>query len=405
MNQLCQTGLGVNSRPSIPEEKKPPTNQQSPHPQPGRCLQGNSSNRAQGPRQEKRRGLPPAGQGLTPSCGPAALGGGRGQGRRSGAEEAASQRGSGLLRPPSSPRPVCRGKVCEGGTRRGGCCRREPGASSGLPERAWDSEPGRGQLPEHPPSARSPRCPRCPCPGSRQGQLPAEPSGSGRLASPREGEHGAPLGAAGSCRALPMTNAKDPKRAMDSSPATSSPAGPVTFSQVFGQQCQLMEAAVESLHSLNDQISHFIVNKSKTLDEDEDAFLPSEKESLKSAMMLMRHLLMDAQALGVQRCGLQPRALCCTARVPGCGRLLPFEGSSHLPQSFLDDKTSILQERVDASSPILVPDPEIWAVPSPPRWPSLAGAVTRRLWCWLWLEAVVVQHPAGPFYLPSAPTI
>ncbi|NWV17554.1 CA196 protein, partial [Origma solitaria] len=82
----------------------------------------------------------------------------------------------------------------------------------------------------------------------------------------------------------------------DSPPVTSSPpAGPVTFSQVFGQQCQLMEAAVESLHSLNDQISHFIVNKSKTLDEDEDAFLPSEKESLKSAMMLMRHLLMDAQ--------------------------------------------------------------------------------------------------------------
>ncbi|NWZ43817.1 CA196 protein, partial [Brachypodius atriceps] len=79
-------------------------------------------------------------------------------------------------------------------------------------------------------------------------------------------------------------------------PVTPSPAaGPVTFSQVFGQQCQLMEAAVESLHSLNDQISHFIIKKSKTLDEDEDAFLPSEKESLKSAMMLMRHLLMDAQ--------------------------------------------------------------------------------------------------------------
>ncbi|KAI1231452.1 hypothetical protein IHE44_0007901 [Lamprotornis superbus] len=56
-----------------------------------------------------------------------------------------------------------------------------------------------------------------------------------------------------------------------------------------------VSTAVESLHSLNDQISHFIVNKSKTLDEDEDAFLPSEKESLKSAMMLMRHLLMDAQ--------------------------------------------------------------------------------------------------------------
>ncbi|NXA22812.1 CA196 protein, partial [Ibidorhyncha struthersii] len=82
----------------------------------------------------------------------------------------------------------------------------------------------------------------------------------------------------------------------DSSAVTPSSApGPVTFSQVFGQQCQLMEAAVESLHSLNDQISHFIVNKSKTLDEEEEAFLPSEKESLKNAMMLMRHLLMDAQ--------------------------------------------------------------------------------------------------------------
>ncbi|NXJ83252.1 CA196 protein, partial [Trogon melanurus] len=82
----------------------------------------------------------------------------------------------------------------------------------------------------------------------------------------------------------------------DSSPVTpSAAAGPVTFSQVFGQQCQLMAAAVESLHSLNDQISHFIVNKSKTLDEDDAAFLPSEKESLKDAMMLMRHLLVDAQ--------------------------------------------------------------------------------------------------------------
>lgn len=56
-----------------------------------------------------------------------------------------------------------------------------------------------------------------------------------------------------------------------------------------------VSTAVESLHSLNDQISHFIIKKSKTLDEDEDAFLPSEKESLKSSMMLMRHLLMDAQ--------------------------------------------------------------------------------------------------------------
>nr|XP_025042917.1 putative uncharacterized protein C1orf196 [Pelodiscus sinensis] len=93
-----------------------------------------------------------------------------------------------------------------------------------------------------------------------------------------------------------MTNTKDPERAMDTSPTTSnSAAGPVTFSQVFGQQCQLMEAAVQSLHTLNDQISHFIVNKSKMLDEDEDTFLPNEKESLKNSMLLMRHLLIDAQ--------------------------------------------------------------------------------------------------------------
>ncbi|XP_073173262.1 kazrin isoform X3 [Lepidochelys kempii] len=95
-----------------------------------------------------------------------------------------------------------------------------------------------------------------------------------------------------------MTNTKDPRRAMDALPVTSnSAAGPVTFSQVFGQQCQLMEAAVQSMHTLNDQLSHFIVNKSKMLDEDKDAFLPSEKESLKNSMMLMRHLLMDAQGI------------------------------------------------------------------------------------------------------------
>ncbi|XP_022454185.1 kazrin isoform X2 [Delphinapterus leucas] len=94
-----------------------------------------------------------------------------------------------------------------------------------------------------------------------------------------------------------MTNTKDPRRAMESTLATSSSAtGPVTFSHVFGQQCQLMEAAVQSLHTLNDQISHFIVTKSKALEEDQDPFLPTEKETLKSSMMLMRHLLMDAQA-------------------------------------------------------------------------------------------------------------
>ncbi|XP_054994770.1 kazrin isoform X3 [Sorex araneus] len=94
-----------------------------------------------------------------------------------------------------------------------------------------------------------------------------------------------------------MTNTPDPEGVMESTVATSTTAtGRVTFSHVFGQQCQLMEAAVQSLHTLNDQISHFIVTKSKALEEDKDPFLPSEKETLKSSMILMRHLLMDAQA-------------------------------------------------------------------------------------------------------------
>uniref|UniRef100_A0A8C0NH62 Kazrin, periplakin interacting protein n=2 Tax=Canis lupus familiaris TaxID=9615 RepID=A0A8C0NH62_CANLF len=84
-------------------------------------------------------------------------------------------------------------------------------------------------------------------------------------------------------------------------PAPRSPApGAVTFSHAFGQQCQLMEAAVQSLHTLNDQISHFIVTKSKALEEDKDPFLPTEKETLKSSMILMRHLLMDAQESSIR---------------------------------------------------------------------------------------------------------
>ncbi|XP_053137075.1 kazrin isoform X1 [Hemicordylus capensis] len=76
---------------------------------------------------------------------------------------------------------------------------------------------------------------------------------------------------------------------------STSAAAPVTFSQVFGQQCELLEAAVQSLHTLNDQISDFIVNKAKMFNED-DNFLPKEKDTLRNAMSLMRHLLMDAQA-------------------------------------------------------------------------------------------------------------
>uniref|UniRef100_A0A8C9TYR7 Kazrin, periplakin interacting protein n=1 Tax=Scleropages formosus TaxID=113540 RepID=A0A8C9TYR7_SCLFO len=69
-----------------------------------------------------------------------------------------------------------------------------------------------------------------------------------------------------------------------------------SFSQVFGCQGQLMQATVQSLNSLNDQIASFMVNGPKALDDEDDAFLPTEKETLKKSMTLMRHLLMDAQA-------------------------------------------------------------------------------------------------------------
>ncbi|XP_031423774.1 kazrin-like isoform X1 [Clupea harengus] len=70
---------------------------------------------------------------------------------------------------------------------------------------------------------------------------------------------------------------------------------PTTFSQVFGRQGQLMQATVQSLNSLNDQIAHFMVTRPNTLTHEDQAFLPSEKDTLKQSMALMRHLLMDAQ--------------------------------------------------------------------------------------------------------------
>ncbi|XP_030145243.2 kazrin isoform X4 [Taeniopygia guttata] len=126
--------------------------------------------------------------------------------------------------------------------------------------------------------------------------------------------------------------------------------------------------AVESLHSLNDQISHFIVSKSKTLEEDEDAFLPSEKESLKSAMRLMRHLLMDAQAKilhmmddnkqlalridgALQAAGQEVTAL--RAELAATGRRLAELGSDpamehgpHGAQALLREEVAQLQEEV-----------------------------------------------------------
>ncbi|XP_053706570.1 kazrin-A isoform X5 [Synchiropus splendidus] len=68
------------------------------------------------------------------------------------------------------------------------------------------------------------------------------------------------------------------------------------FSQVFGRQGQLMQATVQSLNSLNDQIASFMVTGPKSVEQEEHAFLPPEKETMQKSMTLMRHLLVDAQA-------------------------------------------------------------------------------------------------------------
>ncbi|XP_033490699.2 kazrin-A isoform X8 [Epinephelus lanceolatus] len=68
------------------------------------------------------------------------------------------------------------------------------------------------------------------------------------------------------------------------------------FSQVFGRQGQLMQATVQSLNSLNDQIANFMVTGPKTLEPEQPVFPPPEKETLQKSMTLMRHLLVDAQA-------------------------------------------------------------------------------------------------------------
>uniref|UniRef100_A0A8C4E0M8 SAM domain-containing protein n=1 Tax=Dicentrarchus labrax TaxID=13489 RepID=A0A8C4E0M8_DICLA len=57
-----------------------------------------------------------------------------------------------------------------------------------------------------------------------------------------------------------------------------------------------MQATVQSLNSLNDQIASFMVTGPKPLEQEEHAFRPPEKETLQKSMTLMRHLLVDAQA-------------------------------------------------------------------------------------------------------------
>lgn len=73
------------------------------------------------------------------------------------------------------------------------------------------------------------------------------------------------------------------------------------FSQVFGRQGQLMQATVQSLNSLNDQIASFMVTSPKPMEQEqeeqeEEPITPPEKQTMHKSMTLMRHLLVDAQA-------------------------------------------------------------------------------------------------------------
>lgn len=54
-------------------------------------------------------------------------------------------------------------------------------------------------------------------------------------------------------------------------------------------------AAVQSLNSLNDQIAQFMVTRPCSLADEDEAFIPGERDTLRKSMTLMRHLLVDAQ--------------------------------------------------------------------------------------------------------------
>ncbi|KAG8007706.1 Kazrin [Nibea albiflora] len=55
------------------------------------------------------------------------------------------------------------------------------------------------------------------------------------------------------------------------------------------------EEAVQSLNSLNDQIAQFMVTRPCSLADEDEAFIPGERDTLRKSMTLMRHLLVDAQ--------------------------------------------------------------------------------------------------------------
>ncbi|GCC35166.1 hypothetical protein chiPu_0013648 [Chiloscyllium punctatum] len=82
---------------------------------------------------------------------------------------------------------------------------------------------------------------------------------------------------------------------MDMSTAVSPAENNTTFTQVFGHQCEVMQAAVQSLDTLNEQITYFITNKPVMTDRQDDDLLPEEQDTLKKSLNLMRHLLMDVQ--------------------------------------------------------------------------------------------------------------
>lgn len=65
--------------------------------------------------------------------------------------------------------------------------------------------------------------------------------------------------------------------------------------------------AVQSLNSLNDQIAQFMVPSPCSLPEEDDPYVPGQRDNLRQSMTLMRHLLMDAQ---VREKGAKMEELC-----------------------------------------------------------------------------------------------
>ncbi|XP_062889159.1 kazrin-like isoform X2 [Mobula hypostoma] len=93
-----------------------------------------------------------------------------------------------------------------------------------------------------------------------------------------------------------MSQCRREQETMDISATVSTGQSPTTFTRVFGHQCEIMQAAVQSLDTLNEQITYFIMSKSVAMDTQRDALLPEEQDTLKNSLALMRHLLMDVQA-------------------------------------------------------------------------------------------------------------